>query len=140
MKTRAAGITLIELLIVVAIITILATIAVPAYQQYVTKSKRNQAEAVMLSIAQSEERYYTNNYAYYAINTTTDAPPNTEAQGWPNYAGADMGTRTYNISVATAATTYTITAAPYATNFTDTQCGTLTLDSAGNKGPSSSCW
>jgi type IV pilus assembly protein PilE len=160
MKKHAQGFTLIELLIAVTIIGILAAIAMPAYTSYVTNSKRKQAEAFMLNISQMEERYYTNNYNYYAINTTTDAPPNPEAQGWANYAGNNMGSRTYNLSVAictslnpcvapvgtASATAYIITATP-ANGFSDSQCQTLTLDSTGAKGNggtvtsgASPCW
>ena len=145
MKKYDQGFTLIELLVTVAIIGILAAIAIPSYGSYVTNSKRKQAEAVMLNISQMEERYYTNNYTYYAIST---APPTPEPQGWPNYAGNNIGSRIYNISVtispATSATSYKIQADPY--GFPDSQCGSLTLDSTGLKGNTkgtsgaSPCW
>ena len=132
MKKR--GFTLIELMIAVAIVGILAVIALPAYNSYTTNAKRNQAKAIMLNLSQMEERFYTNNYSYYAIST---APPANEPQGWANYAGTSMAKRTYDIAVATTGSptvsaTYTITATP-SNGFSDMQCGTLTLDSAGNK-------
>ena len=64
MQKNSKGFTLIELMVTVVIVSILAAVALPAYQQYVTKSKRNQAKAVILGISQSEERYYTNNYVF----------------------------------------------------------------------------
>jgi type IV pilus assembly protein PilE len=141
MKTRTAGFTLIELLVAVAIVGILSAIALPAYNNYVIKGKRSQAKAVMLSLSQMEERYYTNNNAYYPVTT---AAPNTEPQGWPNFAGTSMAARTYDISVTAASSTYTITATP-SNGFTDNQCGTLTLDSTGAKtnngtAGASPCW
>jgi type IV pilus assembly protein PilE len=143
MKVR--GFTLIELLVTVAIVGILAAIAMPAYNSYTTNAKRNQAKAVMLNLSQMEERYYTNNYIYYAVST---APPTAEPQGWANYAGTSMAARTYALSVATTGSstvpaTYTITATP-SNGFSDSKCGALTLDNTGNKGSTlgnaSPCW
>ena len=144
MNKHTKGFTLIELLVTVAIIGILSAIALPAYTSYVTNSKRKQAEAVMLNLSQMEERYYTNNYAYYpASGVAWTAAPTAEPQGWPNFSGNNMSSRTYDISVVDTATTYTISAVP-SNGFVDTQCGTLTLDNTGAKGStlgnSSPCW
>lgn len=151
MKTRAAGFTLIEVMITTVIIAILAAVALPAYQNYETKSSRKQAEAVMLGIAQTEERYFTNNNTYCAI-------PNACATGW-NISAGPSNSPTYTITVAgqagcTIATCYTITATPTAAylvadNNLGKPCGTLTLTSTGanpkgqNGGTGngdSSCW
>lgn len=147
MKTRDTGFTLIELMIAVAIVGILSAIALPAYNSYVIKGKRSQAKAVMLNLSMNEERYYTNNNAYYpASGVAWTAAPTAEPQGWPNFAGTNMSSRTYDLSVVDTATTYTITATP-SNGFSDTQCGALTLDSTGVKGNggtvtsgASPCW
>lgn len=141
MRTREAGFTLIELMIAVVVIGILSAVALPAYNGYVVKGKRSQAKATMLSLSQMEERYYTNNYTYYPVTT---APPAAEPLGWSNFAGTNIATRTYDISVAVAASSvYAITATP-SNGFTDAQCGTLTLDNTGAKGSTlgnvSPCW
>ena len=140
------GFTLIELMVTVSIIAILASIAIPAYSDYVTKSKRSQAKAVMLNLSQAEERYYTNNYTYYPVSAV---PPVSEPQGWSNFVGGSMASRIYNISVAVnpappaSATSYIITATP-SNGFQDAKCGVLTLDGMGNKssalGNASPCW
>ena len=63
-KIRPRGFTLVELLIVVAIIGILAAIVYPSYQDSVRKSRRADAKAVMAEAAQFMERFYTENFCY----------------------------------------------------------------------------
>lgn len=146
MKTRTRGFTLIEVLIVVVIIGILTAIAIPSYTQYMRRAARHQAEATMLNLSQMEERYYTNNYTYYAVNTPAPAP---EPNGWSNFSGDGMGARKYDIIVNipnpinNLPNTYRIKATP-SNGFVDTDCGFLTLDNMGvkasNLGSVSTCW
>src|SRR3970040_255947 len=64
MSKRMRGVTLIELLIVVVIVSILAAVAYPNYRAYVQKSKRNEAKAALLQIATNQERVYLNESNY----------------------------------------------------------------------------
>jgi type IV pilus assembly protein PilE len=142
MKKQSTGLTLIEVMIVVIILGILASIAIPSYQNYVIKGKRSQARATVLNVAQMEERYYTNNYAYYAVSAV---PPATEPNGWNNYVGNVVSARTYDIAVSSVppSTAYVITATPV-NGFQDAECGSLTLDNRGStgsaKGSAAPCW
>ena len=106
MKFQTKGFTLIELMIVVMVVGILAMIAIPAYQGQVTKARRGDAQAVLLSLSNAMERYYTQN------NTFVGA-----ALGgggiFPNQSPLDGATKYYNLSIAaSSATSYTLQAAP----------------------------
>lgn len=58
------GFTLLEVMIVVAVIAILSTFAIPSYNQYVTKARRSDAKTALLKLAQLQEAYFSNNNRY----------------------------------------------------------------------------
>ena len=127
------GFTLVELLVVVVIIGILASIAYPGYIESVRKSNRADAKSTMMQVASQEERYYTENNVYGTITDIGNA-----ASPLPSGSGR------HNITVVTANTntTYTITATPVAS---DPTCGNLTMTNTGVTGNSAGaaagiCW
>lgn len=63
-RGETAGFSLIELMVTVAIISILAGIAYPSYQQYVIRANRSEAQQFMLDVANREEEYLLNNRQY----------------------------------------------------------------------------
>lgn len=148
MKSRNGGFTLIEMMIVVAIVGILAAIAYPSYQEYVRRGNRAEARATMMDIAQMQERYFSSNNAYLTIPAAPAAPP----AGWKNWSGSS-GAVKYNLSVAVVAAdgsvsppvpaSFTITATP-AAGYADPNCSSLTFDNSGSKGSSPKgtdyCW
>jgi type IV pilus assembly protein PilE len=143
---RAAGFTLIELMIVVAVIAILAAIALPSYQNSVRKSRRADAKTALLDLAARQERFYTINNAY--SNGTT--VPNSLGYGLPANLGTGA-TPDYVLSVGTpnagSATgpTFSLTAQAQGDQVSDS-CGSYTLDNFGNQGntggtpPYTGCW
>ena len=126
---KARGFTLMELMIVVAIIGILAAIAYPSYQDSVRKSRRADAGAVLLELAQWMERFYTENNRYDQTRAgAAVALPFTRS---PKEGGPAGGY--YTIAPVTTQNTFTLTATRAGPQVSDTVCGNLTLSNTGVK-------
>lgn len=123
--SRSRGFTLIEVMIVVVIVGIIASFAVPSYVRYVRDGKRSEGQVALLSLSTQLERCFTEGFSYVSGSCPTG--PLDSQSGY------------YSLSVSAAATSYTLTAEP---NFQDTQCGDLTLTHTGSRGSSAggACW
>jgi len=134
---KQAGFTLMELMITVAVVGILSTIAYGSYQDQVTRSRRAAAAACLMERGQFMERYYTTNMTYV---------------GAPNPAACDAGVAAHyaapSFSGAVTAGAYTLQIVPSGAQATnDTKCATLTITSRGVRGATGSaastpseCW
>jgi type IV pilus assembly protein PilE len=123
---RQSGFTLIELMITVAVVAILASIAIPSYSDYVTRSRRNDARLSLAQSAQWMERFRAENRGSYSNATlqpgTTVSPAS--------------GTAMYDIAVAVGAggATYQLTATPRTGSaMASDACATYTLASDGQR-------
>jgi len=74
-RTASRGFSLVELLVTVAIVAILASVAVAGYSQYVLRASRVDATAALLRIASAQERFYMQNGGYAGADVMAEAPP-----------------------------------------------------------------
>lgn len=129
--------TLVELMIVVAIIGIVAFVAVPSYQQHMESTRRATAQGDLLELAQFMERQYTNGYDFREDNgDAPDLPFNTSPRqgGDPVYNYAFEG--------AVGRSTFQIRATPVGSQVGD-NCGWLQIDQAGvqtSESGNARCW
>jgi type IV pilus assembly protein PilE len=122
--TASRGFTLIELMIVVAVIGILAAIAFPSYQSQIRKSNRAAAQAVLMDVANKQQFYLSSQREYADTLAKLSVTPPTDVTRW------------YDVTVTTdpAATppTFVVTATPKPGS-AQVPDGVLTLNSAGTK-------
>lgn len=135
----AQGFTLIELMVVVIIICILAAVALPSYGRQVQKTRRTDAQSMLMRVAGDQERYYTM-FNRYTANLTAAPPAGLGSAG--NLS--ENGFYTLTAAVGGGGQTYTLTATPRNSQAQDA-CKNLTMGSTGQKGFSGdesngSCW
>lgn len=135
-RSRQKGMTLIELMIVVVIVAVLASIAVPSYRQYVVRSHRTEAKSALLALAASQEKFYLQNNRYAEDDELTAAPP--AGLGLPDTT--DNGWYTVEISAADAEG-FAATATKAGAQASDTHCAEFSINQAGVRGATNDdCW
>ena len=151
-KPKSAGFTLIELMIAVAIVGILATIAATSYQRQVIQSHRTDARTALLDLAGREEKLFSTTNLYSAIPSVLGYGTATTAVSFP--VGSSNGTNYYNVLITTPdplqpanPNSYTITATPIpgSPQAADTTCTSLTVNQLGQQtatpaANAATCW
>jgi type IV pilus assembly protein PilE len=131
LRKHMSGITLIELMIVVVVISILAAIAYPNYQEFTARAKRNEAKAALLRLAINQERFYLNNNSF-TLNLAE-----------LGFGSAITETGYYQIEVTAADTSNFSASATYLQGGSEaTKCLTFTINGRGAKtsDPETNCW
>lgn len=142
MRIRMKGVTLIELMIVIVVVAILASVAVPSYRQYVLRSHRVEAKTALLNLAAAQEKHYLVNNTYAAQAALATAPP----AGLGLSVTTENGWYTVAITAADAAG-FTATATATGTQTADNDCRVFGINALGvrtatNSGgiASTVCW
>jgi len=135
-QLRMRGVTLIELMIVIAVLAIISTIAVSSYRKYLLRANRTDGTTALLRVQVAEEKYFLQNNAYTddisKLGLTTPTP---------------MGYYTLSVAAGDStniATSFLATVTAQTGQLKDTDCQTLTINDKGlrnsSPGATSLCW
>jgi type IV pilus assembly protein PilE len=140
------GFSLIELMVVVAIVAVVMAIAFPSYDRYVVRTKRAIAQNALLQVADRQQQFFMDNKRFAASLANLGFAANpwvVDDDGASTVAGdADA---VYSVTLTNVTqTTWTATAAPLNGQLSrDADCGSLSITQAGAKasaGGGSNCW
>jgi len=147
---RSRGVTLLELLIAVALVGILATIAYPSYVDVVVRNNRGVAKSALSELTSRQESYFVQNQQYASVITDLGYP--SSPTGLRNNGGlidlddanADKGGMIYRLQVTSnSPVAYRVEAVPTGIQDNDSECGTLFITQTGQRGATGDgddCW
>lgn len=127
MISKMRGVTLIELMVVIVVLAILASIAVPSYRNYLLRSNRTEAMRALMRAQTEQEKFFLQFNRY--SDDLTSAPPT--GLGLP--ATTDTGKFSITLSRPTT-TTFTVTATAAGQQAQDKACKSFTINQAGTRG------
>ena len=132
---RNKGFTLIELMIVVAVIALLVGIAYPSYQESVHKSRRGVGQGALMGLSSAMQRFYTEASPSTYVGAAASGPPGPPISAvYASAAPLDGAAKDYNLRIFSASSTAFVVVATPRDNHTGDKCGTLVLASTGQRG------
>lgn len=124
-RNSQRGFSLIELIIIVVVLAVITSIAIPTYTSFVERTRRADAQVALLEAAARMEQFFTSNNTYVGAALSSAVSEN----GF------------YNLAATTTATTYSITATATGTQASDTDCATFTITQTGQRtATNADCW
>jgi len=135
-KSGQKAFTLIELMIVVAIVGILSAVAYPSYQSYVRTTKESEAKTALVSFASAMSQYYLDGMSYKGAAGSAASPKDTGAPWiFSSQVPIDSGTKTYSLTIKSSTkSTFTLKASPV-----DSSLKTYCINQLGNKSDKTDC-
>lgn len=127
MKLKMRGVTLMELMVVIVILGILASVAVPSYRRYLLRSQRTEAMRTLMRIQTAQEKFMLQYNAY--TDNLTDAPPD----GLGFTGTTDTGKYALSLTSENDGV-FVATATAREGQRDDKECATLTINQAGTRG------
>ena len=127
-RLSPSGFTLIELIITVAIVSILAAVAYPSYREYIDRSRRSEAQSLLMEAAQWMERFYAENYRY---DQNTAGVAVADLFGARFSQSPRSGAASYTISVPTATQTAFVVRATRTGSMSGNKCGNFEITGTG---------
>jgi type IV pilus assembly protein PilE len=145
MRSRERGVTLLELMAVVLIIGILASIAIPSYRTYLLRAQRTDGTSALLRVAAAQEKFYLQNNRYATNDELDDAPPAGLGIPATEHGYYTVSTVSVDNTLDFTATAVTVAGGAQATDvqcvtFTINQAGTRTALDSGNAVNTNNCW
>ncbi len=139
---QSKGFTLVELMMVVAVLAIVAAVAYPSYTKTVQKSRRTDARTALQEAAARQERIYaeTNTYTKTVAKLVTAADGKSSPEGY--YVITAEVSCTRDVNGAPYSSCFDLTATAVGQQAVDTECATFTLSHTGAKGSTGGgdCW
>lgn len=124
---KSAGFTLIELMIVIAIVSILLAIGIPAYNDQMRKSRRSEAKQLLSDLVLKQEKWRSNHATYGTMTQIGGAASIASDSGYYTVGAVTLPAATGTCAAPSTSNSYVITATAAGTQASDTRCATMVI-------------